>query len=140
MVKIGLLRVLSTEDEELLSSHGRLIEEFIPDPRLQTVNRCIEEHPRGVWNEEEEARAVPKILRLGQAMAREDGVDALIVSCASDPGVKGLRAELGIPVLGAGSAAASAALAVGRPVGVLSITDTVPQPVEELLGERIVAL
>lgn len=136
MVKIGVLRVLSTDDENLLKLHGRLIEAAIGE--VETLSRCIEGHPRGLWNEEEEARAIPKIVRLGREMAQE-GVDALIVSCADDPGVKELRDVLEIPVIGAGSAAAATALALGLPVGVLTISDFIPRPVEELLGERIVA-
>ncbi len=136
MVRIGVLRVLSTEDQEFLEAHGRLIEALVP---VQTVSRCIQGHPQGLWNEEEEARALPKIVSLGRMMAKEDGLAALVVSCAADPGVHQLRQEVSIPVLGAGSSGAAMALALGRPVGVLGITDYVLRPMQELLGERIVA-
>ncbi len=136
MIKIGVLRVLSTEDQDFLKAHGRLIEALVP---VQTVSRCIQGHPQGLWNEEEEIKALPEIVSLGRMMAEEDGIAVLVVSCAADPGVRELRREVSIPVLGAGSAGAAMALALGRAVGVLGITDYILRPIQELLGERIVA-
>ena len=107
MSVIGLIRVLSTDDPEVLDNHGRLVEAFIRDPNLKVVSRCIEGHPQGLWNEAEEREAVPKIVRLGQALVRDVGTDALLVSCAADPGVPELRATGDVPVIGAGSAVAS---------------------------------
>ncbi|WP_221411605.1 aspartate/glutamate racemase family protein [Arthrobacter crusticola] len=46
-------------------------------------------------------------------------VDALIIGCAADPGLEETRAAVGIPVIGAGSVAAAAALAYRGRVGVL---------------------
>ena len=39
--KVGLIRVLTTEDEELLQLHGKLIESYFP--MFQVVSRCIPE-------------------------------------------------------------------------------------------------
>ena len=41
--KVGLIRVLTTEDEELLQLHGKLIESYFP--MFQVVSRCIPEQP-----------------------------------------------------------------------------------------------
>jgi len=136
MVKMGLIRVMSTEDPGILSSHGRLLEAFLPN--LKVINRCIEGHPKGLWNEDEERQAIPKIVRLGQEMERNEGVDVLFVSCAADPGVLELRETVSIPVIGAGSASASVALSLGKPVGALSITDWILLPVAEVLGKALV--
>jgi Asp/Glu/hydantoin racemase len=138
MRKIGLIRVLSTDDVELLNRHGRLLEEFIGRPDFQVISRCIEGHPQGLWDDEEIRKAVPKIVRLGQEMEQWDGVDALLVSCAADPGVAELREAVGVPVVGAGSASAAVALSLGRPVGSLGITDWVLPPVAGVLGSRLV--
>ena len=35
MAQMGLIRVLSTDDPEILSSHGRLLEAFIPGGKVQ---------------------------------------------------------------------------------------------------------
>jgi len=50
MARMGLIRVLSTDDPEILNSHGRLLEAFTPN--LKVISRCIEGHPQGLWNEE----------------------------------------------------------------------------------------
>ena len=135
MARMGLIRVLSTDDPEILNSHGRLLEAFIPN--LKVTSRCIEGHPEGLWNEEEERQAVPKIVRLGQEMERNEGVDVLFVSCVADPGVPELRKVVSVPVIGAGSASAGVALSLGKPVGVLSITDWMFPPVAEVLGKAL---
>lgn len=135
MARMGLIRVLSTDDSETLNSHGKLLEAFIPN--LKVISRCIEGHPKGIWNEEEERQAVPKIVRLGQEMERNEAVDVLFVSCVADPGVPELREVVSVPVIGAGSASAGVALSMGKPVGALSITDWVLPPVAEVLGKAL---
>ncbi|TEU10868.1 MAG: hydantoin racemase [Anaerolineales bacterium] len=133
---MGLIRVLSADDPEILNSHGRLLEAFIPN--LKVMSQCIEGHPKGLWNEEEERQAIPKIVRLGQEMERNEGVDVLFVSCVADPGVPELREVVSVPVIGAGSASAGVALSLGEPVGALSITDWILPPVAEVLGKALV--
>ncbi|NOZ29347.1 MAG: hydantoin racemase [Chloroflexi bacterium] len=138
MTTIGLIRVLTTDDPDVLARHGRLIEAFIDDPELRVVNRCIEGYPEGLWNERLEREAVPAIVALGQALVRDAGADALFVSCAADPGVPELRQAVSVPVVGAGSAAAAMALSLGRPVGAISIVEGVLAPVAGVLGDRLV--
>ncbi len=138
MPAIGLIRVLSSTDPELVNRHGRLLESFIGDRDLQVISRCIEGHPQGLWNQDEIRKAIPKIVRLGQEMERHDGVAALLVSCAADPGVLELRDAVSVPVIGAGSASAAVALSLGRPVGALGITDWVLPAVSAMLGSRLV--
>lgn len=136
MAQMGLIRVLSTDDPEILNSHGELLQAFIPN--LKVTSQCIEGHPKGLWNEEEERQAIPKIVRLGQEMERNEEVDALFVSCVADPGVPELREVVSVPVIGAGSASASVALSLGKPVGALSITDWIVPAVAEVLGKALV--
>lgn len=139
MVRIGLVRVLTIEDdEELLNRHGRLLQEFINDPDLTVISRCIEGHPQGLAKLEEERQATPKIVRLGQTMEREDGAEAILVSCVADPGVPHLREAVKVPVIGAGSAVAAVASTLGRPVGALGITERILSPIAEVLGQRLV--
>lgn len=68
----------------------------------------------------------------------QEGSTLLVISCAADPAIDELRNAVSIPVIGAGSAAALTALAIGEPVGVLGITETVPQVVKNLLGKLLV--
>lgn len=138
MSKIGLIRVLSTDDFELLNNHGRLLQDFIGDSDLTVLSRCIQGHPHGLWNSAEERKAVPKILRLGQEMQRKDEVAVLLVSCVADPGVPELREVVGIPVIGAGAASAATALALGQPVGALSIVPGILPSISDVLGKYLV--
>jgi len=133
----GLIRVVSFKDEEIAQRHGRLIEKNFPG--LKISSRCIGDQPRGIYDDESEAQAVPKIVQLGLNFAREEGIEGLIISCAADPAVKELREKLKIPVIGAGSAAAALSLAYGEKVGTLGITEETPAVMKAILGSRLVA-
>ncbi|HIH97611.1 MAG TPA: hydantoin racemase [Thermoplasmata archaeon] len=133
-VEVGLIRVLTVKDDELLNSHGRLIESYFPD--LKVISRCIDAQPRGIYSEETEKTAIPKIVKLGREM---ENVSAIIVSCAADPGVKELRKIKDMPVIGAGSSSASLSLSFGSKIGTLGITESTPPIMKEILGEHLVA-
>ncbi|WP_409293888.1 aspartate/glutamate racemase family protein [Peribacillus sp. SCS-26] len=131
---IGVIRVFTTDDQEVLQQHGKVITNCYD---LPTVNRCIPDQPLGIFNDETEEKAVPKIVELGKTLEKE-GSKVLVISCAADPAIEELRKEVSIPVIGAGSAAALTALALGQPVGVLGITDTPPAVIRNLLGDLLV--
>lgn len=133
---IGLIRVVTSSDENFLEAHGRLIEAKFPE--LRVISRCIEDHPAGLPNPEMGEEAVPQIVELGRRFA-SDGVDGLIVSCTYDPGVNELRQAIDIPVIGAGSAAASLALSLGRRVAVLGLTNGATRIMQTMLGPHLVA-
>ena len=96
--RIGLIRVVTMSDRSLMELHGRLIMDSFPE--LQVESRCIPNQPKGIYSPETKELAVPKILELAEEF---QNVDALVVSCADDPGVPELRQLLSIPVIGAGS-------------------------------------
>ena len=131
MIKIGIIRVLTTADDQLLNAHGRLIEKCFP--QFETISRCIPDQPEGIHDDSTREIAVPKVVRLGGQMASE-GMKALIISCADDPGLEELRGIVRIPVIGAGSAAAALALSLGKRIGVLTITEKTPEVVRQTLG------
>ncbi len=131
---IGVIRVLTTDQDEVLEQHGKVITESFHVP---TVTKCIPDQPLGIFNEETEAVAIPKIVDLGKQMEKE-GCTVLVISCAADPAIEELRKEVSIPVIGAGSAAALTALAIGEPVGVLGITETTPEAIKQHLGNLLV--
>ena len=131
---VAVIRVLTTQDPELLAAHGWQMERRYG---LLTVSRCIPDQPHGIYNEETERRAVPKIVKLAREMASE-GASAIVVSCAADPGVAELRSELKIPVIGAGSAVAAVARALAERVGVLNLTEGAPGPVRRILADSFV--
>jgi allantoin racemase len=135
MTKIGLIRVVSFDDPETAGLHGRLLERHFP--HLIVVTRCIPDQPKGIYDDETEARALPKIVDLGMSMERDDGIAALIISCAADPGVEELRERLRIPVIGAGSSVAALALAYSHRVATLGITEGTPERMRRVLGPSL---
>ncbi len=135
--RIGLIRVVSYRGESRASLHGRLLERLYPE--LEVVTRCIPDQPKGIYDAETEALAVPKIISLGERMCREDRIEALIVSCAADPGVEGLRERVRLPVIGAGSSVACLALAFSDRVATMGITEGTPARMKALLGPCLVA-
>jgi len=132
---IGLIRVLTTTNEEVLVQHGNMITSLYGVP---VISRCIPDQPLGIFSDETEERAIPKIVALGQALEAE-GCKLLIISCAADPAIRQLRDNVAIPVIGAGSSAAHMALSIGKKVGVMGITDDVPIVMKQLLGDLLVA-
>jgi Asp/Glu/hydantoin racemase len=129
-LRLGVIKVLTRDDPGWLNNHGRILEGLFPD--VETVSRCIEDQPQGIFDEATLKRAEPKIVRLAAEMERE-GLDGLFVSCAEDPAVEMIKPSAKIPVLGAGTACALMALSYRRPVGVLGLDAKAPTPMLALL-------
>jgi Asp/Glu/hydantoin racemase len=131
--KVGLVRVVTLSDQDLLNLHGRIIEDKFP--QLEVTSKCIPNQPYGIHDDETELMAVPKILNLAKEW---DDIDALIISCAGDPALKELKEVLSIPVIGAGESTAMLAMRYGKPYGVLGITEEAPVAYKNMFGENIV--
>ena len=129
--KVGLIRVLTTGDEELLQLHGKLIESYFP--MFQVVSRCIPDQPEGIHDDETFAVGVPKVVNLAVKLWKE-GCQAIIISCAGDPGVPEARQAVPIPVIGAGSSTAALSLFFGSHPAVLGITE------QKEMGADVIAL
>ncbi|KPK88960.1 hypothetical protein AMJ80_10435 [bacterium SM23_31] len=135
-IKIGLLRVLTLKDGKPDHfHHENVIESNFPD--LKVVSRSIEDQYEGIYDEETEKKAIPKIIELGKKMGKED-IEALIVDCAADPGVGELRKIVKIPVIGAGSSSASLALAYGSRIATMGIRGDAPKIMKKVLGRHLV--
>lgn len=134
-IEMGVLRVLTLEDPENVSLHGRVIEAHFP--HITTHSECIPDHPDGVPTAEAEAEALPYIEELGREMAAD--IDVLSISCALDPGVAELDEAVDVPVVGAGASVAAAALTRGEKVGTLGLESGTAPNVRELLGDRLQA-
>jgi allantoin racemase len=132
---IGIIRVITTEDIVFLETHARLISEYLPGIAIEYVTECIREFPDGIPNEAEEKRAIPFVIETGISLVEKQDADSLFVSCAADPGVRELRKEVDVPVIGAGSASASIALLLGNRVAVLGIDEKPPAIVKKTLGK-----
>ena len=134
--RVGLIRVLTTTDEPLLQSHGALLRQYFP--MLDVHSRCLPDQPEGIHDEATMAVGVPKVVALAREMW-EEGFEAVIVSCAGDPGVEQARRELPIPVIGAGESTAALSLFYGKTPALLGITSDVPDGYRRILGGRIVS-
>lgn len=135
MNRIGLIRILTTTDPRLLHSHAKEIRTRF---RVDVLTRCIPDQPFGVYDAESRAIAIPKVVELAREMAAD--VDGIIISCGADPGLEEARAAVDVPVVGAGSAAAAAALSYGTRIGVLGITAGAPEPFLGILGTHLMAI
>jgi Asp/Glu/hydantoin racemase len=131
---IGLIRVFTTDVSDILEQHGRKITELYGVP---VISRCIPDQPRGIYDDQTEMAAEPKIVELGKRMEK-DGCHLLVISCAADPAIEQLRKHVSIPVIGAGNSASLMALSMGQPVGVMGITERAPAVVKRLLGDLMV--
>jgi len=132
--KVGLVRVMTLEEQELANRQGVLIESLFPS--IKVTSRCIENQPRGIYDAETERIAEPKIVKVAKELKRE-GAEVVIISCAADPALGMARDELEIPVIGAGSATAAVALSLGQNIGVIGIGEGVPEAMAEILGDRL---
>lgn len=131
--KVGILRVLTTDDEKILLSHQRILEEHFPEFNIET--RCIQNQYDGIHDEETFNLAFPKIVELAKNW--EKSIDGLIISCAGDPALQHLKKILTIPVTGAGISAACISLNYGENIGIIGIEEHPPVIYEEILGDRI---
>lgn len=134
MAYIGLIRVLTTGDSRLLNAHGQVVRDATGH---DVISRAVEDQPHGVHDDASHSAAEPKVRMVAESLAHE--VDGILISCSSDPGLEQVRRSLGIPVVGAGSAGAAAALSLGHRVGVLTVNSATPAAVSRVLGHHLVA-
>lgn len=132
---LAVIRVLTTENEDLLQQHGRIITSTFG---LETKSFCIPDQYQGVYDDATREKAIPKIVRLVE-QAENAGAKAALISCAADPGLKEARAACKLPVIGAGSALAAVGMAISEKIGVLNLTGPTPAGIVEMLGSRLVA-
>ena len=86
-------------------------------------------------DEETERQSIPKVVALAEEMYRE-GFDAVIVSCAGDPGVEEARKLLPIPVVGAGRVWPHFRCSSAKGLQFLVFWMPLPRPIGGCLGIR----
>ena len=126
---------MTTSDPELLTLHGKLLEKYFPF--FDVVSRCIPNQPEGIHDDQTMALGAPKVVAMAKEMWQE-GFDAIIVSCAGDPGVAQARQAVPIPVIGAGESTAALCMFYGSHPAVLGITEDVPAGYQRVFGDHIV--
>ena len=132
--KIGLIRELTTEHEEVLLAQEIQLKSYFP--QLQIETKCIPDQYEGIHTPELGEIAVPKIVETARSF---EDVDMIIVSCADDPGVDEIREALpGIPVTGGGETTVALALKYGEKIGVLGITDYAPKAYVRMIPDQMI--
>ncbi len=81
-----------------------------------------DEGPGSIESRFEAAMSVPALLKRAQT-AQEEGYDALIVSCYSDPGMDAAREVAAIPVVGSGQASMHMAAQLGGRFSIIAPND-----------------
>ncbi|WP_020007715.1 aspartate/glutamate racemase family protein [Salinicoccus albus] len=135
-LSVGIIRVFTTEDQEITNSHGNKIEETY---NIRCINKCIHQQPKGIYDEESETKAIPKIIELAKEFENHHKVSCIAISCAADPGLELVRNEVSVPVVGAGSSAAHMAKTVSQKIGILTIANEVPQAMTRILGDSLIS-
>lgn len=130
---LGIIRVLTTDQDDILQEHGAILHEKY---KINSISRCIPSQPNGIYDDRSEEIAIPKIIELARQMEAEGKVDVLTISCAADPALEETRAQVKIPVLGAGICGAHAASMVGNKIGVIGISSDPPKRMKEELREK----
>lgn len=134
--RVGLIRVLTSDDQDFIDMHGRIIMEHFPG--LEVISRCIPDQWEGIHTMELHRQAVPKIVALAKSF---ENIDMILVSCADDPGLEELRAALpGIPVTGAGETTAALACKYSDRIGVIVISDYTPPSYVRLFADKLVGV
>jgi allantoin racemase len=92
-------------------------------PEMEIEVRDTDDGPTTIECVEDELRAIPGTLR-AVVTAAQDGLDAAIIGCASDPGVEEARTLVGMPVIGPAEASFHAARSLGERFAVLTVQDS----------------
>lgn len=135
-LRVGVIRVFTSEDQEIIDSHGSIISDLYG---FECINECIPNQPKGIYNDDSEDIAIPKIIELAKKMEKLNQVDGIIISCAADPGLKEVRKAVNVPVASAGSSLAHLAKSISNNIGVLTIEGGVPRAMLEVLGDSLIA-
>lgn len=133
---LGIIRVISMDDEQAIAMHGNLIEQHYG---IETVSACLPDQPKGIYDEETEQQSLPKIVQLARQLEQR-GCTSIGISCAADPALELTRAQVQVPVYGAGSCAAHFALTAAHRIGVLTILEEVPPLIRSILGDAYIGM
>lgn len=134
--KVGLIRVLTSENQDFVDMHGRIIMEHFPG--IEVESRCIPDQWEGIHSHELEQIAVPKIVALAKTFRDKD---MILVSCADDPGVAEIRQALpGMPVTGGGETTVALASKYSDKIGILGIVDYAPKAYLRMAKDKLVCV
>ncbi|WP_311945992.1 aspartate/glutamate racemase family protein [Halomonas piscis] len=132
--RVGIMRVVTSEDHAFLKHHQRMIQ--AEHPALTFETRCLPDQPNGIHDAATLSHAQSQIETLASDWGHQ--LNGLIVSCAADPGLKKLKEILSVPVVGAGEACCEIALTHGSRIGVIGIGADAPPVFHAWLDDRLI--
>lgn len=136
MFQVGVIRVLTSDDQDFVDMHGKVIEARFPG--IRCISKCIPDQWEGIHSHELEKIAIPKILEVAKSFK---DMDMIIVSCADDPGVAEIRKAMpGVPVTGGGETTAALAMKYGQKIAVLGIVEYAPKAYLNMIPDKIIAV
>jgi allantoin racemase len=116
------IRVITpTTTAEFLAESER---EFglVVGPRTVLSHVLLDHGPVSIESEYDEAMALPDMLQKVR-QAEADGMQAIIINCASDPGIDAARELVSIPVIGVAQASFSLAAQLSQRFSVIAILE-----------------
>lgn len=75
---LGIIRVLTTDQDNILQEHSKKMEESY---QIKSITRCIPSQPNGIYDDESEKEAIPKIVKLVEEMEKDESLEAITISC-----------------------------------------------------------
>ncbi|MDP4109466.1 MAG: aspartate/glutamate racemase family protein, partial [Bacillota bacterium] len=121
-MRIKVIIPNSGMDRKTLDAREVMLSAFARKDTVISVD-CIDGGPESIESAYDEVTAGPYILTKAK-QAEEDGFDAIIVYCGSDPAVTAARELVNIPVVGPGMASKLVALDLGYRFSVLTVLDS----------------
>jgi allantoin racemase len=95
---------------------------LVAGPRTDLSHVMLEHGPVSIECEYDEAMALPDLLN-NVRKAQRDGMQAIIINCASDPGLDAARELASIPVIGVAQAAFSLATQLAQRFSVVAVLE-----------------
>jgi allantoin racemase len=93
-----------------------------PEHEVSVV--AIDRGPASIESEYDEALAAPDVIAK-ICEAEKDGIDAVVINCFGDPGMKPSREAVAIPVVGSGEASMHLAAGLGHKFSVVTVLENV---------------
>lgn len=120
--------------DETLREREHMLSAYAMKDTVISVD-CIDKGPESIESAFDEVLAGPYILQK-VIKAEEEGFDAIIIYCGSDPAVDAARELVNIPVIGPGKASKMLALDLGYRFSVLTVLDNTVTRDEEAVYEK----
>ena len=118
MIKIKVIIPNAAMDRAILDDRERMLSAAVSAETVISVD-CINNGPLAVESALDEVLAAPPVLE--QAVeAEQDGFQAVVIYCFSDPGLAAVRQALKIPVVGPGQTSLALASLLGHRISVLT--------------------